>query len=146
MKKLIFLEAVFLLCIVLPAPKVANATEKHARTLSDLSQAWLDQHKDPALVDLSGNWDSEFGTIHLDQAENSRDVKGMGGGYEIRGVVSGNTVYLLFLTGENSVDYCAALTQEKDKGFYGSYSNRASRFNHHDLCQNKSRPMSLRKQ
>jgi hypothetical protein len=89
---------------------VFAAPPHHSGTLQDLGRAWLDEHKDLPLVNVSGNWDSEFGRIHLYQQDESRELKGMGGGYEIRGVVSGNSVYLLFLTGENYVDYCAVLT------------------------------------
>ena len=146
MKNLNFLRVVRLKCIVASLILIISAPIGRAGTFETLGRGWLDEHKDPPLVNVSGNWDSEFGNIHLNQQDESREVKGMGGGYEIRGVVSGKSVFLLFLTGENSVDYCAVLTQEKDNGFYGSYYNRVSRFNHHDLCQNKSRPMSLRKQ
>lgn len=114
-------------------------------TLEGLGQAWLDAHKDSPQVSVSGDWDSEFGVIHLNQEGLMRDVKGMGGGYEIRGVVSGKNIYLLFLTGKDSVDYCAVLTQENNQGFYGTYYNRSSRFNHHELCQDKGRPISMKK-
>ena len=145
MKKMLVIPAALLLGFTFSTSIVVFASSPHSQTLHELGQAWLDAHQDPALVNVSGDWESEFGEIHLEQAEKARDVKGMGPGYEIRGVVSGTSIYLLFLTAGDYVDYCAVLSQENGRNFYGTYSNRAARHDHHDLCETQSRPMSLRK-
>ena len=145
MRKMLVIPAALLLGFAYSTSIVVRASSPHAQTLHELGQAWLDAHQDPALVNVSGDWESEFGEIHLVQAEKARDVKGMSGGYEIRGVVSGTSIYLLFLTAGDYVDYCAVLSQENGKNFYGTYSNRAARHDHHDLCETQSRPMSLKR-
>lgn len=137
--------AVLCISLVMQFQPSYSYAKNSSKALEGLGQAWLDEHKDPAQVNVYGDWDTEFGDIHLNQEGLMRDVKGMGGGYEIRGVISGKSIYLLFLTGKDSVDYCAVLTQENNQGFYGTYYNRTSKFDHHKLCQDKGRPISMKK-
>jgi hypothetical protein len=105
-------------------------------------KAWLDAQKDPAAINVNGPWASdEWGTLHLIQAEGSRDISGNGGGYEITGVVSGRRLFMLF-SSNHTVEYCATLNPNGDDGFAGTYSDRKSRL-HSGLCQEKSRPMNM---
>jgi len=91
---------------------------------------------------VNGPWASEeWGTLHLIQAEGSRDVGGNGGGYEITGVVSGKRLFMLFPS-NHTVEYCATLSPNGDNSFVGTYSDRKSRL-HSGLCQEKSRPMNM---
>jgi len=107
-------------------------------------RAWLDAQKNPAAINVNGAWDSdEWGTLHLIQAEGSRDVSGNGGGFEITGIVSGKSLFMLFSTNHN-VDYCATLSATGDDSLAGTYSNRKSRL-HSGLCQEKGRPMNMTK-
>jgi hypothetical protein len=108
-------------------------------------KAWLDAQKDPAEINVNGAWDSEeWGDFHLNQSEGSREVRGNGGGYELVGVVSGKRVFLLFFAND-TVDYCATLSPNGENSLAGTYSNRKSRL-HSGLCQEKSRPMNMKRQ
>jgi hypothetical protein len=93
---------------------------------------------------VNGTWDSEeWGTFHLLQADGSREVGGNGGGYEIVGVVSGKRLFLLFAQ-SHTVEYCATLSPTGENTLAGTYSDRKSRL-HSGLCQEKSRPMNMKK-
>jgi hypothetical protein len=117
-----------------------------AGTLESQGKAWLDAQKEPAAVNVNGTWDSEFGVLYLDQAEGSRDVAGNGGGYELKGVVSGKQLYLLFFIGHGTVDYCAVMTSGNDNSLTGKYHNRVTRLRFGSgLCQEKGRSINLRK-
>jgi|ERR1039458_1787264 hypothetical protein len=123
------------------------ATSLSAGTLDGRGKAWLDAQKDPPEVNVSGDWDSEFGNLHLRQTEGGREVSGIGGEYELTGVVSGKRLFLLFSIG-GSVDYCTTVSYESDKSMTGTYSNRVSRHqSKKGLCQGpeKSRPMYMSK-
>lgn len=93
-----------------------------ARDLDTKGKAWLDPHKDPAEINVNGNWHAkEWGKVNLVQAQGSRDVTGKGDGWDITGVVSGKQVFLLFHH-KGTVNYSAELTPEGDSKLNGSYS------------------------
>jgi len=118
-----------------------------AGSLENQGKAWLDAQTEPAAINVSGNWDSEFGNMHFLQVPGSREVSGIGGGYELTGVVSGKRLFLLFSIG-GSVDYCATMSYESDSSLIGTYSNRVSRHqSKKGLCQGpeKSRPIYMSK-
>jgi len=140
MKQLNILAVLFSIFIALPASLTAG-------TLDQQGKEWLDAQKNPAALNVNGDWDSEFGNLHLSQTSGNRDVNGISGGYTITGVVSGKSLFLLFSMG-GSVEYCATLNYDSDSGMIGTYSNRVSRFHKKTgLCQglNKSRPMYIKK-
>ena len=140
MKRMAIMVALLMICIAFPTPLTAG-------TLDNQGRAWLDAQKDPPAINVSGDWDSEFGNLHLQQAEGGRDVSGIGGGYELTGVVSGKRLFMLFSIG-GSVDYCATVIYERDNSLTGTYSNRVSRHqSRKGLCQGpeKSRPMYMSK-
>jgi hypothetical protein len=123
------------------------AASLSAGTLENKGQAWLDAQTDPAAINVSGTWDSDFGIIHLDQAAGSRDVSGTQGNYALKGVVSGKQLFLLFGDQRGTVNYCAVLNSEGGNSLAGKYHYRTSRLvNRGGLCQEKSYPMSLKKQ
>ena len=137
MRQLIFVLTLLLVCVSFPASLPAAKVQVEGKT-------WLDAQKDPAEINVNGTWDSdEWGTFHLIQAERSREVSGNGGGYEITGVVSGKRLFLLFSDGQ-TVDYCATLSPNGENTMAGTYSDRKSRL-HSGLCQEKSRPMNMKK-
>ena len=137
MKQLTLAMTLLLLCISFPTLLGAAKVEVEGK-------AWLDAQKDPAAISVNGVWDSEeWGALHLTQAEGSRDVSGNGGGYDILGVVSGKSVFLLF-SERHTVDYCATLTTNGENSLTGTYSDRKSRL-HSGLCQESSRPMNMKK-
>ena len=120
-----------------PLPSSANVGER--------GRAWLDAQKDPPAMNVTGSWNSEeWGDLRLIQTQGGRDVSGGAPGYELRGVVSGKRLFLLFLNGKGKVDYCATLDTAADNKLSGSYSDRVTRLRFgHGLCQEKSRPMHM---
>jgi hypothetical protein len=138
MKQLTFAVILLLLSISFPTSLAAAKVEVEGK-------AWLDSQKGPAEMNVNGAWDSEeWGAFHLSQSEGSREVSGNGGGYEIVGVVSGKRLFLLF-SEDHTVEYCATLSPNGENSMAGTYSNRKSRL-HSGLCQEKSRPMNMKKQ
>ena len=68
---------------------------------------WLDSKKGAPEMNVSGVWICpEWGEANFKQEE--RNVTGMLGDYPIKGVVSGNSIYLLMYSGAR-VDYSAKL-------------------------------------
>ncbi|MGD0681483.1 MAG: hypothetical protein ABR990_05485 [Terracidiphilus sp.] len=124
------------------------ATSLNAGTLENQGKAWLDAQKDPAEINVNGNWDSrEFGSLSLAQTAGSRDVSGNGGGYNLTGVVSGKSLYLIFSTKGGTADYCAVVTAESDTILSGEYFNRLSRLRFGaGLCQQHGRKLHMTKQ
>ncbi|HEY1208942.1 MAG TPA: hypothetical protein VGE85_06220 [Terracidiphilus sp.] len=125
------------------------ATSSNAGTLENQGRAWLDAQKDPALINVSGTWKSSaFGDLSLTQAAGSRDVSGDGGGYDLTGVVSGKSLYLVFSTKRHgTADYCAVVSAETDTVLSGEYFNRLSRLRFGaGLCQQHGRTLHMKKQ
>jgi hypothetical protein len=122
------------------------AVSLSAGTLEGRGKEWLDAQKEPAVINVSGTWDSDFGIMRLQQADGSRDVSGREGKYELTGVVSGKMLYLLFGTDHGTVDYCAVLSAESENLLNGSYHYRNTRLRFGGgLCQEKSYSMYMRK-
>ena len=137
MKQLTFVLILLLLCISFPTSLAAAKVEVEGK-------AWLDSQKDPAEINVNGEWSSEeWGPVHLTQSAGSREVSGNGDGYQIVGVVSGKRLFLLFAQG-HTVEYCATLSPNGENRMAGTYSDRKSRL-HSGLCQEKSRPMNMKK-
>ena len=137
MKQLTFTVTLLLLCISFPSLLAAAKVEVEGK-------AWLNSQKDPAAINVNGTWDSEeWGALHLNQSEGSREVHGNGDGYKIVGVVSGKRLFLLF-SENDTVEYCATLSPNGENSLAGTYSDRKSRL-HSGLCQEKSRPMNMKK-
>ncbi|HTT19501.1 MAG TPA: hypothetical protein VMG82_11170 [Candidatus Sulfotelmatobacter sp.] len=137
MKQLTFVLAL-LLCISMPISLTAAKVEVEGK-------AWLDSQKDPAEMNVNGEWNSEeWGALHLNQSPGSREVSGNGDGYKIVGLVSGKRLFLLFAQG-HTVEYCATLSPNGENSLAGTYSDRKSRL-HSGLCQESSRPMNMKKQ
>ncbi len=107
-----------LLCVAL-----LSAGAVFAQKLEKQGKAWLDRNSEPASIDVNGVWQAkEWGGITLKQAEGSREVTGFtGDGWNIKGVVSGKKVFLLFCT-RKSVEYSAELTAEGEKTLGGHYA------------------------
>ncbi len=129
---------------------LSAATLVFAGSLDKQGQAWLDQHKDPAQINVSGNWDAAragFGSLQLQQAKDSRTVTGSGDGYTLDGVVSGKTLYLLF-SRKDTVAFCAEVTQNGETSLDGWYQYRLSRLRFgagKGVCQTKHYRLDLSK-
>ncbi len=127
---------------------LSAATLMFAATLEKQGKDWLDQYKDPAQINVTGTWNSTFGNLELNQAKDSRDVSGTAKGYDLTGVVSGRTLYLLFVTHHGTVDYCAEVTSSTDTLLTGDYQVRVSRLRMgagSAVCQTKSITLRLTK-
>jgi hypothetical protein len=112
----------------------------NAGNLATKGQAWLDTHSQPAEINVNSDWyEKEWGRIVLHQAPGSRNLTGMGDGWDITGVVSGKQVFLLF-SYKGGVVYSAVLTQEGGGSLDGSYSKGFM------SETTKGRPMHLTKQ
>jgi hypothetical protein len=86
-------------------------------------QNWLDSKKDNPEINISGAWtSSEWGAASFKQE--NRNVEGVLGDYPVKGVVSGNSIYLLMYSG-NKVDYSAELKALDNNTFEGFYSKYA---------------------
>ena len=118
-RKHLFCIVAIVVGLVLYAPSEMLAKEK-----SNEATPWLAAHSDPAKINVSGTWNSEkWGDIVLYRDSASGQLKGHADEWHIRGVVSGNRVFLLFISfGE--VKYSAILTANNDGGLDGSYSKR----------------------
>ncbi len=83
-------------------------------------QAWLDSKKDNPTINVSGAWAStEWGSSTFKQE--GKNVSGVLGDYPAKGVVSGDTLYLLMYSG-SKVDYSAELKALDNNTLKGSYS------------------------
>jgi len=112
MKRLLILPGLYFLFLV---PLCAQRYDKEGK-------AWLDSCPDPAALNVTGIWSgAAWGKISLSQGDNSRKIVGSGDGWEISGVVSGNSVCLLFLH-QDKVVYSAKLTADGSARLTGSYT------------------------
>ena len=81
---------------------------------------WLASKTDEPTINIAGQWFSpEWGIAILKQE--GRAVSGIIGDYPVKGVVSGDTIYLLMYAGEK-VDYTAKLEASGTNIFTGLYS------------------------
>jgi len=83
-------------------------------------EAWLDTKKEQSEINIAGTWHSrEWGAAKFNQE--GKDVTGRLGDYPVKGVASGNQVYLLMYSG-GTVHYSAKLLALDKNSFEGSYS------------------------
>jgi hypothetical protein len=123
------------------------ATPADAAKVDGRGREWLDEHKEPPQVNVTGSWQSpDWGTLKLTQAEGSRDVSGTDSRFELTGTVSGKELYLLFAKKNGSVAFCAILISESDSLLNGTYSYPVTRLRlGHGLCQGKSYRLRMTK-
>jgi hypothetical protein len=111
-------------------------------------QEWLDQHKDAPQANVTGTWESADwnNALNLTQAKGSREVSGSDTKFELTGVVSGKSLFLLFANSKGSVSFCATLTSDSDGSLTGTYSYHVTRLKlGHGLCQEKNYPLRLKR-
>lgn len=108
-------------CLILyPSRMLAKDKENEAKT-------WLASYTEPAQINVDGIWHSDdWGTVILHQPKDLREVTGTADNSEIKGVVSGKTLYLAFLWqdrhGNLSKVYTATLTLSNDGDLRGRYA------------------------
>jgi len=93
-----------------------------AQRVEKEGKAWLDTCPDAAAtMNVTGVWnDPKWGNISLNQHQDSRRVIGSGDGWDISGVVSGNSVCLLF-SFRDKISFSAKLTAEGTTQLNGTY-------------------------
>lgn len=110
-----------------------------AGNLETKGKPWLASHSEASAINVNGDWyETEWGKVVLNQAQDSRDVTGTGDHWDITGVVSGKQVFLLF-SHKSSVAYTAELTSQSDGSLKGSYAKGFMG------DKTKTRPMHLTK-
>jgi hypothetical protein len=93
-----------------------------AKDIPNEAKSWLAAHSTPAEINVDGAWDSDnWGTVLLRQAKGTRVVTGTADNWEIEGVVSGNAVFLVFLS-QGQLAYTAEITLSEAATLTGSYS------------------------
>jgi hypothetical protein len=93
-----------------------------AQTVDGEGKAWLDACSDAATLNVTGMWkDPKWGGLTLSQHKDSRKVLGSGDGWNIFGVVSGNSVCLLFSDNKGRIAFSAKLTADAAGDLAGGY-------------------------
>jgi len=104
---------------------------------------WLASKTDKSEVDVSGTWSSpEWGVATLKQED--KYITGMLGDYPVKGVASGNGLYLLMYSG-GRVHYFAELKAADKNNFKGLYSTKYGEIDQTKNAPILTRPMSLTK-
>lgn len=121
--------AVMIATILFISPLFGQKVDKEGKT-------WLESCADAASLNVTGLWkDPKWGIISLSQHQDSREVLGAGDGWNISGVVSGNSVCLLF-SDHGKISYSAKLTADGSTQLSGEYVK--------GLLSPKSKPMAMR--
>lgn len=116
MKALTSLLLVAVCLLALPACKTAQKYEQN-RLAGD---QWLSDKTRPASANISGNWyadDWGGGTL----TQQGRNITGVLGQFDVKGVMSGSKVYLLISEG-GWIYYTAVLDRTSAKRLNGFYS------------------------
>jgi hypothetical protein len=92
-----------------------------AQTVDKEGKAWLEKCSDPSTLNVNGDWrdadwysksnwhNTSWNNVTLSQQQDSRQITGWADKWDITGVVSGNSVCLLF-SYEGRIRYSAKLT------------------------------------
>jgi hypothetical protein len=104
---------------------------------------WLASKTDKPEMNVSGTWSSpEWGDATLKQE--GKDITGMLGDYPVKGVASGNGLYLMMYSGDK-VHYFAELKAADKSTFKGLYSEKYGIIDEAKNAPALKRPMSLMK-
>ena len=104
---------------------------------------WLASKTDKPEMNVSGTWSSpEWGDAILKQE--GRDITGTLGDYPVKGVASGNALYLMMYSGDK-VHYFAELRAADKNTFKGLYSEKYGIIDEASNAPKLTRPMSLTK-
>jgi hypothetical protein len=102
---------------------------------------WLASKTAKPDVDVSGTWYSqEWGSANLKQE--GKNITGMFGDYPVKGVASGNDLYLLMYSGDK-IHYFAELKAADKNTFQGLYSEKYGTIDEAKNAPVLKRPMSL---
>ncbi|MCG6535295.1 MAG: hypothetical protein L7F78_11520 [Syntrophales bacterium LBB04] len=104
---------------------------------------WLASKTDKPAMEVSGAWSSpEWGVANLKQE--GKNITGMLGDYPVKGVVSGDDLYLLMYSGDK-VHYFSELKATDKNTFKGLYSAKYGTIDEARNAPVLTRPMSLTK-
>jgi hypothetical protein len=104
---------------------------------------WLASKTDKPEIDVSGAWSSpEWGVANLKQE--GKNVTGMLGDYPVKGVASGNDLYLLMYSGDK-IHYFAELKAADKNTFKGLYSTKYGSIDEAKNAPVLTKPMSFTK-
>lgn len=104
---------------------------------------WLASKTDKPEMNVSGTWLSpEWGDATLKQE--GKEITGMLGDYPVRGVASGNGLYLMMYSGDKA-HYYAELKATDKSTFKGLYSAKYEVIDETSKAPKLTRPMSLTK-
>lgn len=139
MKKMICGSFLFLICMLLASCTTGLKQSEIDPWLADISGA------NPPEINIEGRWhdadvdpNTAFGWGRGSFDQNNGKLEGRLGNYNVTGTVSGNKVYMVFLSG-GRVYYTARL-EMKEKGML-----RGNYFDHDDRRQENGYPMNLKK-
>jgi hypothetical protein len=100
---------------------VSVGSALHGQTVEGEGKLWLDARADPAEITVNGIWmGGTWGSVTLNQAPGDRAVTGKGDAWDVRGVVSGKKLFLLF-SNKGKVAYSAELSTEGATSLDGRY-------------------------
>lgn len=93
----------------------------HAQINESDGKAWLEANTTPPAINVTGIWDAgDWGTVTLTQHQGGRRVIGTADSWDVTGVVSGNTVYLVIWK-KDKVAFTAKLTLDGSSQLTGVY-------------------------
>ncbi|MFZ1083345.1 MAG: hypothetical protein WAN35_00115 [Terracidiphilus sp.] len=93
-----------------------------AQTNESDGKAWLEANATPPVINVTGIWDAgDWGTVTLTQNKGGRRVIGTADSWDVTGVVSGTTVYLVIWK-KDKVAFTAKLTLDGSSQLAGVYA------------------------
>ncbi len=129
MRRIAALLALLFTCTILP----------HAQISESDGKAWLEANTAPPAMNVTGIWDGgDWGTVTLTQRQGGRKVIGTADSWDVTGVVSGNTVYLVIWK-RDKVAFTAKLTLDNSSQLTGVYAKSIL------SAASKTVPMQLKK-
>jgi hypothetical protein len=110
-----------------------------AQTEAADGKAWLDANTAPPAMNVTGIWEAgDWGLVTLTQHQGGRRIIGTADSWDVSGVVSGNSVYLVIWK-KDKVAFTARLTLEAPSQLTGVYAKGIL------SAASKTIPMQLKK-
>jgi hypothetical protein len=111
----------------------------HGQVAEKDGKAWLDANTDRPAMNVTGIWDGgDWGLVSLNQHQGGRRIIGTADSWDVTGIVSGKTVYLLIWK-KDTIAFSAKLTIEGTSQLTGVYAKGIL------ASTSKSIPMQLKK-
>jgi hypothetical protein len=111
----------------------------HGQVAEKDGKAWLDAYTDRPAMNVTGIWEGGvWGLVSLNQHQGGRRIIGTADSWDVSGVVSGKTVYLLIWK-KDTVAFSAKLAIEGPSQLTGVYAKEIL------SSASKTVPMTLKK-